>query len=66
MEKKNVSSRLSQYFIYIIFVALVIVLTILKPSFIQPGNLVNILKQASINGIHGRIRRHSRGASGPW
>ena len=28
-----------------------IVLTCLKPSFIQPGNLVNILKQASINGI---------------
>ena len=51
MEKKSVSSRLSQYFIYIIFVALVVVLTILKPSFIQPSNLVNILKQASINGI---------------
>lgn len=34
-----------------IFIALVIVLTCLKPSFITPGNLVNILKQASINGI---------------
>lgn len=51
MEKKSVTSRLSQYFIYIIFVALVVVLTILKPSFIAPRNLVNILKQASINGI---------------
>ena len=28
-----------------------VVLTCLKPSFIQPANLVNILKQASINGI---------------
>lgn len=34
-----------------IFIALVVVLTCLKPSFIQPANLVNILKQASINGI---------------
>lgn len=51
MKKKNVKSLLSDYFIFVIFIALVIVLTMLKPSFIQPENLVNILKQASINGI---------------
>ncbi len=50
-QKKSVSAKLSEYFIFVIFIALVIVLTVLKPSFIQPSNLVNILKQASINGI---------------
>lgn len=50
-EKKNISALISEYFIFVIFIALVIVLTCLKPSFITPGNLVNILKQASINGI---------------
>lgn len=50
-QTKNWKSLISNYFIFVIFIALVIVLTILKPSFIQPSNLVNILKQASINGI---------------
>ena len=50
-EKKNIGALISEYFIFVIFIALVIVLTCLKPSFITPGNLVNILKQASINGI---------------
>ena len=50
-QKKSVKSLISEYFIFVIFIALVIVLTCLKPSFIQPSNLVNILKQASINGI---------------
>nr|WP_302664754.1 ABC transporter permease [uncultured Agathobaculum sp.] len=48
---KSAKALLSEYFIFVIFIALVIVLTCLKPSFIQPSNLVNILKQASINGI---------------
>ncbi|MCQ5130024.1 ABC transporter permease [Butyricicoccus faecihominis] len=50
-QKKNAKALISEYFIFVIFIALIIVLTCLKPSFIQPGNLVNILKQASINGI---------------
>lgn len=50
-QKKSVKSLISEYFIFVIFIVLVIVLTGLKPSFIQPSNLVNILKQASINGI---------------
>ncbi len=50
-QKKSVKSLVGEYFIFVIFIALVIVLTCLKPSFIQPSNLVNILKQASINGI---------------
>ena len=48
---KSAKSLLNEYFIFVIFIALVVVLTCLKPSFIQPSNLVNILKQASINGI---------------
>ncbi|MCD8357401.1 MAG: ABC transporter permease [Clostridia bacterium] len=50
-QKRTAKSLMSEYFIFIIFAVLVIVLTCLKPSFIQPTNLVNILKQASINGI---------------
>lgn len=49
--KKSARALLSEYFIFIIFIALVVVLTIMKPSFISPRNLGNILKQASINGI---------------
>lgn len=51
MQKKSLKQWISEYFIFVIFIVLVIVLTILKPSFISPSNLVNILKQASINGI---------------
>lgn len=50
-QTKSAKALISEYFIFVIFIALVIILTILKPSFIQPSNLVNILKQASINGI---------------
>jgi ribose/xylose/arabinose/galactoside ABC-type transport system permease subunit len=50
-EMKRTKALISEYFIFVIFIALVVVLTCLKPSFITPGNLVNILKQASINGI---------------
>lgn len=50
-QTKNVKALVGEYFIFVIFMMLVIVLTCLKPSFIQPSNLVNILKQASINGI---------------
>lgn len=50
-QTKNIKSLISEYFIFVIFIVLVVVLTCLKPSFIQPSNLVNILKQASINGI---------------
>ncbi len=50
-QKKDVKALISEYFIFVIFIVLVVGLTCLKPSFIQPSNLVNILKQASINGI---------------
>ncbi len=50
-DSRRAKALVSEYFIFVIFIALVVVLTCLKPSFIQPSNLVNILKQASINGI---------------
>lgn len=50
-DTKRAKALISEYFIFVIFVALVIVLACLKPSFISLSNLVNILKQASINGI---------------
>ena len=48
---KKAAALVSEYFIFLIFAVLVIGLAILKPSFIGPKNLVNILKQTSINGI---------------
>ncbi len=51
MKNTRLKSLIGEYFIFIIFIVLVAILTALKPSFISLGNLVNILKQASINGI---------------
>jgi len=42
---------IKEYGIILIFVVLVAVMTILSPNFAQPKNLINILKQTSINGI---------------
>ncbi len=50
-EKSRRKIDLSQYFIIIIFVVVMVLFTILKTSFIYPANLINILKQASINGV---------------
>ena len=50
-QSKGAKALISEYFIFVIFIVIVIGLTALKPSFITPSNLVNILKQASINGI---------------
>ena len=50
-ERKSAKALVSEYFIFIIFIAIVVILTVMKPSFISPRNLGNILKQASINGI---------------
>ena len=53
MKQKTIAKQhnISEYFIVIIFVALVVVLGLLKPSFLSGGNIVNILKQTSIVGI---------------
>lgn len=52
MKQKTIGKHnISEYFIIIIFVALVVVLALLNPNFISGGNIVNILKQTSIVGI---------------
>jgi len=51
---KNTNSLkkyLSLYGIYIAFAVLIIVMAILSPVFLKPTNLLNILRQTSINGI---------------
>ena len=50
--KKSFKTLISDYFIFVIFIALIIVLTILKPSFITPRNLANILKHRSTGSWH--------------
>ena len=57
MKQKNIKGLISEYFIFLIFIALVVVLTCLKPSFIQPANLVNILKHS---GVRHDVRHHRR------
>ena len=37
-ETRRAKALISEYFIFVIFIALVVVLTCLKPSFIQPSN----------------------------
>ena len=51
MKQKNIKGLISEYFIFLIFIALVVVLTCLKPSFIAPTNLVNILKQEDVHEV---------------
>ena len=47
----NRQTFFKEFGIIIIFIVLVIILTILSPMFAEPKNLINILKQTSINGI---------------
>jgi len=42
---------LSQYGLYFAFGLLIIVMAVLSPAFLKPTNLLNILRQTSINGI---------------
>ena len=54
MEKEKTASAgkfVKKYSIIMILVAMVIVMTILKPQFINPGNLINIMRQISLVGI---------------
>jgi len=41
----------SKYGIYIAFLLLVVVISFLSPAFLKPTNILNILRQTSINGI---------------
>ncbi len=43
--------RLARYGIYIAFVILVVVMAVSSPVFLTAGNIINILRQVSVNGI---------------
>jgi ribose transport system permease protein len=51
MNKLNVGYVIKNYGIALVLVAIVIVLTVLRPNFINPGNLIEILRQVSFTGI---------------
>jgi ribose/xylose/arabinose/galactoside ABC-type transport system permease subunit len=42
---------LSLYGLYFAFALLIVIMAVLSPSFLKPTNLLNILRQTSINGI---------------
>ena len=42
---------LKDYGLVFAFIGICLILSILSPSFIKPANLLNILRQTSINGI---------------
>ena len=49
--KKNVGAVLGEYGAFIALALLVIVLSIIEPSFRTPSNLMSLLRQASFNGL---------------
>ena len=49
--KKSVGSILGEYGAFIALALLVIVLSIIEPSFRTPSNLMSLLRQASFNGL---------------
>ena len=51
MKQKPVFSWLSRYAILIAFLALIVIMAILSPAFLKLTNIMNILRQTSINGI---------------
>ncbi len=52
MNKEHILKKyLSQYGLYFAFALLVIVMAVLSPAFLKPTNIINILRQTSINGI---------------
>ena len=49
--KKNVGAILGEYGAFIALALLVLVLSVTEPSFRTPSNLMNLLRQASFNGV---------------
>lgn len=50
MNRKKINFK--NYGIFVVFIVLVIILMILSPNaFAKPRNLINVVKQASINGV---------------
>ena len=49
--KKSLGAILSEYGAFIALVVLLVVLSVIKPEFRQPTNLMNLLRQATFNGL---------------
>lgn len=47
----NLGSFFSKFGIYCVLLAMIIVLTLLSPTFLTTGNILNILRQVSVSGI---------------
>ena len=50
-EKKNIGALLGEYGAFIALLLLVILLSFISPEFRQPSNFLNLLRQASFNGL---------------
>jgi ribose/xylose/arabinose/galactoside ABC-type transport system permease subunit len=50
-EPQNLKQFFSTYGIYIALLLIILILSILSPTFLKPGNILNVLRQSSINGI---------------
>lgn len=50
-ENKNIGAFLSEYGVFIALLILVVIISTISPEFRQPGNFLNLLRQASFNGL---------------
>src|SRR5512145_1466217 len=51
VKEKTGFQFLSRYAILIAFLVLILIMAVLSPAFLKPTNIMNILRQTSINGI---------------
>ena len=52
MEKKqDLTKLLRQFGLLFVILAIVIIMSIVSPVFLKPQNIINIIRQVSINGI---------------
>lgn len=50
-ENKNIGAFLSEYGVFIALAILVVIISAISPEFRQSGNFLNLLRQASFNGL---------------
>lgn len=50
-ENKSIGAFLSEYGVFIALLILVVIISTISPEFRQPGNFLNLLRQASFNGL---------------
>lgn len=50
-ENKNIGAFLSEYGVFLALAILVVIISAISPEFRQPSNFLNLLRQASFNGL---------------